>query len=288
MRFERRKAFRIPLSHASTGQFRIGRDDYTATLLDQSASGFQIDIQAGSEITVGQYGLLRVGDDWYEVRVTRRERHPPKVRLGLVRTSDMIASNDLAAVAARIASAFPIQPKAMVRDMAFAGVLVAGTFGCAVWIAHELILGLFASKPNPAIARLQQAIWRREAGEPENEDSVSGPASRGAIIQTLFGLAVRAPVGYERFVREKVDFLAALSDPSIADELGLTAADREEMRQVLDACRQCLTSPNARNANGALSSEAMDALQTTHAHLRNLLPEATRRRIDQRIDAQAP
>lgn len=105
MSFEKRTSLRLPvLGPQQDGELRIGDRRMPVQILDQSANGFAALASNISDLAVGSNGLLRVGEDWFDIRLANispvelpesEESFLPEVqeqyyRLGLYRITDTL------------------------------------------------------------------------------------------------------------------------------------------------------------------------------------------------------
>lgn len=105
MRLDKRKTSQFPvLSLRQEGELRFGEIHMPVRLLDQSASGIAVMAKQSPGVEVGSTGLLRAGDDWFEIRLinivpleppagdeaSKPEGQIQRFRLGLFRLSDAV------------------------------------------------------------------------------------------------------------------------------------------------------------------------------------------------------
>jgi DNA-binding transcriptional MerR regulator len=156
----RRQSVRCPvIGHRQDGELRVGGKRLKVFVMDESAGGFSVLCENTMGLQVEDCGLLRAGDDWYEIRVTfvgEADSVPvdesdgkPRYRLGLYRVADTY-NPDLkssfvswAGLTSRLKYVGPGGSNLIMAGILFAVIAVAGP------VITLMVIGSGAGKPGP-------------------------------------------------------------------------------------------------------------------------------------------
>ncbi len=142
MTSDRRQSHRFPAPEdRSQAALQVGDDSYPARLVDQSASGFAVLVDAHPGVYEGESVWLRADGVWTKARVARVTLESKGVRVGLTRIVDEAAAEE-----PKLSLGFWRMPKSY-RVTAIIALAVLVTATCVLWLRYQHAAGAATDNP---------------------------------------------------------------------------------------------------------------------------------------------
>jgi len=203
----RRSTRLTPLEGHDLAVVRIGRSEWMARVVNESAGGMEVDLDGFPEVGVGERVVVKIYSGWYDLSVVRVEITDDTTRMGLKRVSSLPELQTLAVDAGLSRPKYRFEPSSHLGTGSILALCVA--FGM---VLPQLIDGAF----NPTLGGgLSQ--------------------SRPVAMQGLaFGSANcnANPLIYS---------LSSLSSPRVVESLSLSLGQQTRLQQICDETSQTLT-----------------------------------------------
>ena len=279
---EKRRAYRFAIpSSRQQGELRFGDVRLPVLLSDQSASGFAALSWLPPGVDIGSSGLLRAGDDWYEIRLVyvAPMDHPESeetsmldeqvqcFRLGLYRMGDTVDPDKKAE-----SWLWPMLKDHLENVMPphSATIGFGMLFVTAVVILPVMAILLMRNWSGNSVgdevglAKSIAATAKFDKKEPDWEKLAAGTQSEATTIlnyeknaEPLGGLA-NYTEELARIIPHNTGASVFLM-PQVVRRLGITEEQKQQLQQIVDATSQLITDVEEQ-LNGAISPEQYQKL----------------------------
>jgi hypothetical protein len=296
---ERRRHFRMRVSGQQPVVLKTASGISSAILVDQSACGFGLELAERPDLRVGMLGQLATAEACFTVRVARVDLTDSPYRVGVELVEDLPTTDDFKGIRPGWRSFFSPVTKATVKGMTWFGIVVASLLGVAIWTGSTLIVqSRFGLPEIPAqesrqkrgsAGKAQRRVTpvvdtRRPSPATAKDTQVTGSQSAASAVteefrpETVLGLTATIPAEYQKLTVAKAHFLEFISDPAVANELGLSQSQRDAIRQAVASLQQTLAEHLA--ASQQWNKACFEALQETHQQVLQVLDANQRRQLD--------
>jgi hypothetical protein len=279
---EKRQAHRFAVpSSRQHGELRFGDIHLPVLLFDQSASGFAVLSLLPPGVEIGSEGLLRAGDDWYEIRLVHvKPMDQPEsentsifdeqvqfFRLGLYRLGDMadpdkqVSTWSWPTLKDHLENVMPNHSSTIGFGMLFVTIVVILPF-----VAMLLMRNMKGNSVGNEVglAKSIAATAKFDKKDPDWEKMASGTESEAtAILDTVNDAD---PLGGLANYSEKLAHIipkntgaAVFLMPQMVRRLGITDEQKQRLQQIVDETSQLITDLEEQ-LNGAMSPEQYQKL----------------------------
>lgn len=296
---EKRKSFRLPvLGSQQDGELRFYDQHMPVQVLDQSSNGYAVMVDQLPNVEIGSTGLLRSGDDWFEVRLANAKPvEPPALdeqstpesplqfyRLGLYRLRDAIDPDhkkklwSWPVLRVRLYNTMPANPTTIAFGLLFVFFVVV------VPVSFLLYLQDWNGKKVGSSVALTKSIAAKDNSPNQQEPDWE---SLSPAVKNTSSLIVHAkdsaPVKHTaNYVQEMSKFISgkpgasALVTQELIKELRISDKQQMQIHQIIDATNDALKKLKA-EVNGQISPEQYQKLlKIARENALNLLTEEQR------------
>jgi hypothetical protein len=279
---EKRQAYRfaVPISRQQ-GELRFGDIRLPVLLFDQSASGFAVLSLLPPGVDIGSSGLLRAGDDWYEISLVYvapmdhsesgetalLDEQVQCFRLGLYRLGDTVDPDKKAEgwlwpmLKDHLENVMPPHSPTVGFGMLFVTAVVI------LPVIGILLMRNWSGKSvgdEAGLAKSIAATARFDKKEPDWEKLSSGTESEATTI--LNSEKNAEPLGgMANYMDELAHIIpkntgaSVFLMPQVVRSLGITEEQQQHLQQIVDATSQLITDVEDQ-LNGAISPEQYQKL----------------------------
>ncbi|HEY4760732.1 MAG TPA: hypothetical protein VIH42_09140 [Thermoguttaceae bacterium] len=252
---EQRKSVRLPVPISrQEGELRFGEIHLPVRLFDQSAGGFAALAQKSPAVNTGTTGLLRVGDDWYEIcliyikqeepqasqETSTSEEQEPCFRLGLSRICDVIDPN---AKQQRwfspVLSVYRNQIRPSNKTMAGFGLMFV-FFITVMFITALYLFYNWEGESNTEAARFTKRMARENIRRNGQLNSSKGQSS---VVDPGNGASQKPLASYLDELRDIIRHMpgaAAFTLPNVINQLNLTEEQQRQIQEIVDSTDETL------------------------------------------------
>lgn len=285
VRSEKRKSWRFPVPNLrQDGELRFGDICLPVRVLDQSASGFAAMAWQACDVDIGSTGLLRAGEDWFEIRLINcMPMEPPEseedsepddqmqcFRLGLYRLADIIDPDEKQAgwlwpvFRVQYGNVMPGNSTTLGFGVLFVLVVVV------LPVIAILILQSFSGNKvgdSTGLTKSIAATERYGKTEPDWERLSSTTQSKAtSIINPNINAASLGRLA--NYTEDLISIIrgnpgaSVFMVPEVIHKLGITEEQKHQLQQIVDATTDVVDELETQ-LNGTISSEEYQKLLST-------------------------